>query len=725
MAFSPDWIRTPELLVALVTSFVGLLVLRGNRRSPANQFFAFYLFLVAGNFASYFIAAGYAPDVRNNALWIHIATLFLIWDPAVLAYFASLFPRRILFATSRPAFVLLAAIPLTLTLVFLSNPAAFDPARSPQRLTLLLYLTLAYAYCLAVLVFGPTPEGLARKKQTEFLLLGFGVALIPRFGLLIDDLGLFGFASSPGRVWARILVTWSVLLALWVGSHVRSRPTRRGAEPLHLRWVLGTTALFLAILTLFWLGGLALAEELPEFYDFGLPLYFSFRWILFALIVGYAIARYQVFDIDVRVKRFLERVVVLGGPLVLFIIGYLLLNRLLLPNLLSDPQLLSAILAAGIAIPLALLLHRASPRLKEIVLPRVTADASYLRARKLEVYGAHLEAAAADGRLGPKPDAPLEAIRQELEISIEEHRALERLLRRGTSVAPRLEDRIASGDPLFGRYRILRRLDAGGFADVFLSHDREQHRNVVIKRLHPRFSQDERVLRAFLREAEVAGRIRHANVLPVHEVLREAGDAYLVMDYVEGGNLEDVRRKGSPRPVAESAGIARDILSGLQATHDVGVYHRDLKPSNILLTREGRAVITDFGVAHVPNLDKTLTGLSHGGNQPGTVSYMAPEQAVGGLVDGRADIYAVGVILWELLTGEQLFPAEGKSEFEIRKRIAQGVSRAQIGRAPAPLRPVLAKALARIPERRYQAPREFLAALLAHAPSPTTQRGVD
>lgn len=719
MAFAPDWNQLPALVVAVVTAAIALAVLRGSIRRAPNQFFAFFLLLVAANFGAQFLGAGFIEDPGQSLLWKRVGLLVLIWDPVVLVYFASVFPRRAFFAVHGWALALLALVPLLLTLAFFQSPGAFDPPGfQVQRVTLLVYLGAAYAYCLFTLFTPRAPAATpALARRTEFVLLGFAVALLPRLGLLVDDLGLFGLTSSPGRVAARIAITGGFFGALYV---LAGRAARRPTPPTGPRrtWIFGWTAAFLAVLTLLWISGLLLAEEFQASRDFGINLYYPFRWILFSLIVGYAIVRYQVFDIELRLKRTLGLALFSAVAVSLFTLSYLALDRLLLPPLLDRTDVAAVLLAALLVLPFLLGRRQGTARLASLVFPHASRDPGYLRSRKLEVYAAHLEAAAAEGRLTNPPDPELEALRARLGLSPEEHRTLDRLVRRSEVRAPRLEDRIVSGEPLFGRYRILERLASGGFADIFAALDTEARGKVVLKRLHPRFVQDERIVKAFLREAEVAGRVRHPNIVPVREVLREGGDAYLVLDYVEGETLEEILLHSGRHDVSAAAEVARQLLLGLEAVHRAGVFHRDLKPANILRTRDGRVLISDFGVAHIPQLEQTLSGLTRPGSQPGTVAYMSPEQALGRPVDGRADLYAVGAILWELCMGRPLFEAKGVGDFELRQRVARGVPQSQVDRAPAELRLILRRALAPKAQARYGGPKEMLRDLNDRVPGP-------
>jgi serine/threonine protein kinase len=202
-------------------------------------------------------------------------------------------------------------------------------------------------------------------------------------------------------------------------------------------------------------------------------------------------------------------------------------------------------------------------------------------------------------------------------------------------------------DVIAGRFRLERLLGRGGMSEVWLAHDLELERPVAVKLLSsagtaPRFE----------REARSAASLSHPNIVGVFDYGQVEGRPYLVLEYVPGGTLAE--RLSAQLPDEEVAEIARDIAAGLAHAHEHGIVHRDLKPSNVLFDDEGRAKIADFGVARALS-DATLTTT---GAVVGTARYMAPEQASGGEVGAESDVYAFGVILFELLTGRPPFEAE-------------------------------------------------------------------
>lgn len=197
----------------------------------------------------------------------------------------------------------------------------------------------------------------------------------------------------------------------------------------------------------------------------------------------------------------------------------------------------------------------------------------------------------------------------------------------------------------------------------------------------------------------MAARVRHPNVVTIYEVLPDQEPPTLVLEYVEGGSLREVLRKGA-LPVAEGVRTVLDILAGLQAIHGGGILHRDLKPANILLATDGLAKVTDFGVARPPDaLQATLPLVM--GQQAGSIAYMSPEQARGAPMDERSDLYSAGCILYEVLTGHHYLGLRSESGARALQMVQSAHARLHRPEIPASLRPILERALAKNPRRRF------------------------
>lgn len=255
------------------------------------------------------------------------------------------------------------------------------------------------------------------------------------------------------------------------------------------------------------------------------------------------------------------------------------------------------------------------------------------------------------------------------------------------------------------RYRKLRELPSGAFGKAVVAEDAQLGRKVVIKQLHPQWRAEPRVRAAFLREARIAGQLDHPNIVVVHDV-DDKNDS-IIMEYVEGGNLEERLEKG-PLPLMDALRITEDVLNGLERVHQESVFHRDLKPANILLTKDGRAKITDFGIAHAPG--SSLTRFSATGHQPGTPLYMAPEQVKNESPDARTDLYAVAAMLHEMLTGNHYLGSKERQVFDLLRAIVDDAPTVDAA-IPAGLQPVIRKGLAKKREERFQSAAEMRRAI--------------
>jgi len=247
-----------------------------------------------------------------------------------------------------------------------------------------------------------------------------------------------------------------------------------------------------------------------------------------------------------------------------------------------------------------------------------------------------------------------------------------------------------------GRYELADRLGGGGMADVFRAHDRTLDRDVAVKLMRPAFATDPEFVERFHREAEALGVIDHPNIVRVLDYGAGADGPFIVMELVRGGTLWDLMRARGRVDQYVAAQIAAAIADGLEAAHVRGVLHRDLKPDNVLLDGERRPKIADFGIARLA----AATAITRTGELLGTPQYLAPEQMSGDIVDERADVYALGVILYEMLTGAR--PTGGRTPSEIvarRLRVDPRPPSRLVPLAPA-LSALVMRALARDPARR-------------------------
>ena len=262
-----------------------------------------------------------------------------------------------------------------------------------------------------------------------------------------------------------------------------------------------------------------------------------------------------------------------------------------------------------------------------------------------------------------------------------------------------------------GRYQVLEKLGEGAMATVYKAFDPSINRELVIKFLHANLCTTEEYRSRFLREAKAAGMLSHPNIVTIFDVGEIEGRPYIAMELLNGGPLDELVPKGTELPLRDVLTLGIQIANALDYAHSKGIFHRDVKPANIIRLADGKTVkLVDFGIAHVAagdSMDATTAGTIMG-----TPHYMSPEQARGGTIDARSDLWAVGVMLYQLLTGKRPFNADSIATLLLR--ITQeapkpvGELRADI---PASLRRVIARTLNKQPEKRFQSGRELAEAL--------------
>ena len=259
----------------------------------------------------------------------------------------------------------------------------------------------------------------------------------------------------------------------------------------------------------------------------------------------------------------------------------------------------------------------------------------------------------------------------------------------------------AVGSRLNGRYRIEDRIGSGGMSTVYRAFDETLEREVAIKIMHSDISSDDAALERFRREARTVAQLSHPHVVMVIDAGEDGGHPYIVFEHVRGETLKDRIRREGPLPIAESIAYAIEIGRALQAAHERGLVHRDVKPQNVLIDEEGRAKVTDFGIARGLEPSQS-TQLTTAGKVIGTTDYVSPEQAMGHEVSGQSDIYSLGIVLYEMLVGE--VPFSGDSHVSIAmQHVREGLPDVQRRRpeVSAALAAVLERATAKDLETRY------------------------
>ena len=272
-----------------------------------------------------------------------------------------------------------------------------------------------------------------------------------------------------------------------------------------------------------------------------------------------------------------------------------------------------------------------------------------------------------------------------------------------------MTDAYEEGQLIDGRYRVLRKIGAGGMADVYLARDETLGRQVAVKVLLPRFADDRQFVERFRREAQAAAGLNHPNIVNIYDRGQVGSTYYIVMEYLRGETLKDFVRRHGRLAARDAIGIALELLAALQYAHEHNVVHRDIKSQNIMLDEHGRARVTDFGIARAG--DSSMTEV---GSVLGTAQYLSPEQAKGQPADERSDLYSVGVVLYEMLTGR--VPFKGDTAVSVALKHVNELPPEPIALAadlPPSLNRVVLKALAKNPDRRYNSAAQFASDLRA------------
>src|SRR6059058_4208371 len=264
------------------------------------------------------------------------------------------------------------------------------------------------------------------------------------------------------------------------------------------------------------------------------------------------------------------------------------------------------------------------------------------------------------------------------------------------------------GTKLNGRYRLEARIGAGGMSTVYRALDETLQRRVAVKLMNREVVSDSAQLERFRREARAVAQLNHPHVVGVIDAGEDEGRPYIVFEYVEGETLKDRIRRRGRLPIPEAVAYAIEIARALGAAHARHIVHRDVKPQNVLIDEEGTAKVTDFGIART--LDQE--GLTADGRVLGTTDYVSPEQALGHAVTGQSDLYSLGIVLYEMLTGEVPFRGENQVSVAM-KHVREAVPdvqarRPQVSSATAA---IVERATAKDLDRRYTTAAEMEADL--------------
>ena len=255
------------------------------------------------------------------------------------------------------------------------------------------------------------------------------------------------------------------------------------------------------------------------------------------------------------------------------------------------------------------------------------------------------------------------------------------------------------GKVLGGRYEIINKIGNGGMATVYVARDKVLNRDVAVKVLKDEFTTDDEFVKRFNSEAQAAASLTHANIVSIYDVGNEDGIYYIVMELVRGKTLKQIINEEGALPWKWSVNIAGQIASALEMAHKNNIVHRDIKPHNIIITEDGVAKVTDFGIAKAVS-NSTITAF---GTTIGSVHYFSPEQAKGGYTDAKSDIYSLGVVMYEMLTGKVPFDADTSVSVALKHMQEDPVPPMEINpNIPKAVNDIILKAMQKEPMARYQ-----------------------
>jgi eukaryotic-like serine/threonine-protein kinase len=258
-----------------------------------------------------------------------------------------------------------------------------------------------------------------------------------------------------------------------------------------------------------------------------------------------------------------------------------------------------------------------------------------------------------------------------------------------------------------GRYRVLHRVGSGGMAEVYCAQDLQLGRKVALKVLYRRFAEDQEFVERFRREASSAAGLQHQHVVSVYDRGEYDGTYYIAMEYLDGRSLKTIIREEAPLAPDRAIDLTIQVLRAARFAHRRGIIHRDFKPQNVIVDAEGRAKVTDFGIARAGASDMTQTG-----SIMGTAQYLSPEQAQGEAVSAASDLYSIGIIVYEMLTGRVPFEGESAVTIALKQVNEPPVPPSAYNAAVSPaLEAVVLRALEKHPALRFQDADEFIAAL--------------
>lgn len=276
------------------------------------------------------------------------------------------------------------------------------------------------------------------------------------------------------------------------------------------------------------------------------------------------------------------------------------------------------------------------------------------------------------------------------------------------SFDPSPADSLRTGPSHIGNCQILEEIGSGGMATVYRAVQEPLGRVVAIKALKPSIAIDSQFARRFAREAHFMASLQHENILHVYDLLRQDGSLFIVMEYVEGIDLFDLLERRRVLPIDVAALIALSVARALDYAHFRGIVHRDVKPANVMLSRKGEVKLMDFGIARA----ETSVDLTESGTGVGTPSYMSPEQILGDKLDFRSDLFSLGIVLYQMVTGQKPFVEDDAHTVMHKIRLDRYASPRKLNpKVPRALEQIMARCMEKSPARRYPSTQALIDAL--------------
>lgn len=680
-----------DFFVAVVLFALAGILIAGARHRLEGILLAVFLFLVGFNFLSFGLGAW-------DYHWFQVAFLALALDPFFLLAFVSLYPYHRRSPMIVALLLVVGALGLLSASLVIARPALFDPNGLPAEgrlrrnlafLPLIGGLALSYAaaWLLAVRAAVHSPSPLLARRGA-WMAAAVGVAVIPRLGLVYADFGITDRGAMG--IWLELLVAFVMLGAGWWVS--------REALPAAPHWRRALVLVTIVSILLPAIHGFAVFSTSISRNVNVWPFAYGLRWVAFGAILAGSLLSYEIVELrrasDWAVPALLSATGSFGVALVVLI------------------TMGGRVASSGgwpfvwglAAIPPLWILGRS------LVRRWTPASAAESVRRRLELYRTAFEAAWATGLPDDGVRRRLDHDRKRFQVSVEEARALEHVVStQGDGSSPPLA---VGSEPVPGLV-----LDAiigeGAQGRVYAGRRFPTNQRVAVKEFQSTGTESGDARRQWMSEVRALERIRHPGVARLLDYHLVEGRHLLVLEYVDGVPLSESLAEPL-MPEARIQSVFGDLLEALGAVHAKGVLHRDIKPSNVLIQADGKPRLTDFGIAAVRwgsnPVEATMTSMEPAGTGAGTLAYMAPEQVRGDRLGPWTDVYALGLTLYEALTGRPALDVLGMRPLDAMGRVA----RPTIDFGPVPRRwlPFVKKALQPMPARRFKSAASMRQALL-------------